>query len=153
MLRAGKKIQFSKEILKSQNGVLLSPVIDLCGLILRADRPVPEFILNFLQSKGVKVSRMPYKNEQCIKISGYYELKKTDIEQFISENSTLVNEQYEGLELVPIALDLQNEITEKSFKALDNAPIYGFYQGEQYTFSGHLMSDIGADFWTKKRSF
>lgn len=139
MLRAGKKIQLDKDQLISVNGMILSPVINLCDLILRADRPVPIDIKNFLESRNVKIERIIYKDEWHIQLSGHYELNKTDIKKFIQENESLTNEQYIDLDNVPVAVNLQNEIGEKLHAMKIGAPLTGIYDSTQYSISGGIL--------------
>jgi hypothetical protein len=113
MLRAAKKIQFCKDRLTSQNGILLSPIINLCGLILRSDRPLPDLIKNFLHSKGVEVSIVQYKEESYVRLCGIYTIEKSEVEMFISEHPELINEQKLGLNELPSALNLRQEIFDK----------------------------------------
>lgn len=113
MFRAGKKIEFNKDVLISENGILLSPVINLCGLILRADREIPYEIKSFLESKGVEVKRVIYQQESHIELSGYYKLTKTDLTQFVMEHLDLISKQYQGLKKVPSAVNLKKEISKK----------------------------------------
>lgn len=131
MLRASKKIEFENDHLTSQNGVLLSPVINLCGLILRSDKPVPEAIKDFLKNKGVQVKRVLYKNELYIRLTGHYMLSRAEVEQFNREHTDLIDEQKNGLENVPSAIHLQEEIIDKIHKI--GEPRTFTYQGTAYT--------------------
>ena len=133
MLRAAKRIVFDKDRLISQNGILLSPVINLCGLVLRSDRPVPKEIREFLEGKGIQVKRVRYKGELYIRLCGNYNLSRTDLENFISKHTDLINEQTRGLEDVPTASHLQKEIADK-INTIGERRV-SHYQGTEYTYS------------------
>lgn len=131
MLRAGASIKFNKDVLDSENGILLSPVINLCGLILRADRPIPDVIKIFLESKSVVVKRVRYKGDLLVRLSGYYKIFKTDVERFISDHQNLLNQQNIGLEEVPPAINLQREISAKIVKVKE--PLVFKHEGIKYS--------------------
>lgn len=113
MLRAGKNIEFRKDRLDSHNGILLSPIINLCGLILRADRPIPEPIKIFLESKGVDIKLIYYKEGPYISLRGHYEITKSDIESFIYSHAELVQDQKNGLDEISPSLNFQREIASR----------------------------------------
>jgi hypothetical protein len=58
MLRASKKITINTDYLHSNNGFMLSPVIDINGLILRSDQPLPVPIKEFFIAKNIKLNRI-----------------------------------------------------------------------------------------------
>tara|TARA_R110000868_G_scaffold120203_2_gene319043 strand:- start:633 stop:1460 length:828 start_codon:yes stop_codon:yes gene_type:complete len=140
MLRAAKSIKFGKDRLISQNGMLLSPVINLCGLILRADRPLPEIIKNFLDSKGLEVSIVQYKEDSYVRLRGIYTIDKSDIETFINNHTDLINEQKIGLNEAPPTVSLRQEISDKvdQIDAL-RGPMVVHKQGTNYTWEPSVM--------------
>lgn len=110
MLRAGKSVFLQQSIISSDNGIILAPIININGLILRADNPIPEPIKAFLQESGAEAGRVRYKGELLIRIKGIYKLRKEDISAFIEANSELIEAQKIGLESVPEAVKLREEI-------------------------------------------
>ena len=113
MLRAGKLIEIDKDELVSENGILIAPIINLCGLVLRADKPIPETIAFFLKNEGVEVHRMRYKNEMFIRINGVYALRKNRIEAFMAENLALVEAQLQNLDEIPESKVIADEVDSK----------------------------------------
>ena len=113
MLRAGKLIEIDKDELVSENGILIAPIINLCGLVLRADKPIPETIAFFLKNEGVEVHRMRYKEELFIRINGVYTLRKNRIEAFMAENLGLVEAQLQNLEEIPESKVIADEVDRK----------------------------------------
>ncbi len=139
MLRAAKQLNFNKDSLTSHNGVLLSPIINLCGLVLCADRPTPKTIYDFLHSKNITVTNEIYNGEAMISLRGYYEIKKEDILNFIFENIILCEAQLEQLDNIPLAVKLKNEISEKVGKADKGEALEGIEQGQPYSLIGGII--------------
>lgn len=124
MLRASSKITINSETITSNNGFILSTVINLNGLILRADRPIPQIIKDFLISKNIQVSRVripvqldettqnvPH-YEYYIRLYGTFSILKSDIVDFINnpKHTTLIEEQSSDLDQIPKADYLQSSI-------------------------------------------
>lgn len=79
MLREGKLIEINKDDLISKNELIIASVVNLCGLVLRADKSIPEKI----EDVDIKIIR--YKNEKFIGLTGVFTLRKARKKAFIDE--------------------------------------------------------------------
>lgn len=78
MLRAATKITLTPTSLDSSHGFILAPVIDIMGIVLRADNPIPDVIKNFLVTKGAIINRIKYEGELHVKIQGKWSLTQQE---------------------------------------------------------------------------
>lgn len=109
MLRAGKKIEIMTN-LSSQQGFIMAPIINLGGLILRADKAIPTAIQTFLEQHNIQVYRVAYKGTPCIRLRGTWELSQAKIRAFLQANPELAQAQTHNLEAVPVAHPVATEI-------------------------------------------
>ncbi len=112
MLRAAKKLFIDSPSFQSNNGFLLSPVIDINGLVLRADRTMEQQkpIKEFLESKGMVVSRVEVDKEFYIAISGEcFYLTMLEIKEFLQQNKDLIASQNQDLEQTPVANNMRKD--------------------------------------------
>lgn len=129
MLRSGKAISISFNKITSANGVILAPIININGLVLRADNPIPELIKDFLTSFHVEVDRVSYQGEPLVRLQGAYQLKADDISSFIEANADLVEAQKVGLDSVPEAIKIQEEV-QRAVEVRANRAEFGRYSYE-----------------------
>lgn len=131
MLRASKKITLVSGTIEFNNGFVLSALVNLNGLVLRADQPIPQLITDFLASKKIMIKkiRVTFKPnessrdillpcyEDYIKIYGTFSISKTEIRNFISSNEyhEILEETCKNLTLLERAEQLQSDI-EKQYK-------------------------------------
>lgn len=118
MLRAGKRITITAD-LKSEHGFILAPVIDVMGIILRADNPIPEAIKSFLAEKGAIIKRIRYQGEMHVKIQGQWSLTPQEAKAFIEANSALAAQQLENIARVPAAHEITAEVIAHIADVLD----------------------------------
>jgi hypothetical protein len=141
MLRAGKSIEINQDILNSEKGVIFAPIINLSGLVIRADREIPEPIQQFLSSHGAQVHRIRFKNELHILLKGTFRLNKAEIEAFIKEHGDLVNALKEDLEHVPVASQFQSDISAQ----LSQFFVIKEYHIGDVSISSNVFSPISAE--------
>lgn len=131
MLRASKKINLVSGIIEFKNGSAISTCINLNGLILRADQPMPTLITDFLASnhimiKKIKIAFKPDKStkdillpcyENYIMIYGTFSISKIDIKNFINSHEylELLKQTCKNLTQLERSEQLQSEI-EKQYK-------------------------------------
>lgn len=107
MLRSATKIIIQAKSYFNNKEILFAPIIDLFGLILRSDQPVPEAIKSFLQSLGAKINRIKIDNELFIMLQGKFNVTKFEVEQFIEQHKELVEKQKENIDAVAKATHMQ----------------------------------------------
>lgn len=107
MIRSARKIVIKSKSFQNLNGMIFSPIIDLNGLILRADQPIPELIKQFLESHGAIVNRVMINNELFVKLYGEFNITVFEIKQFMEQNKELIDAQSKDLERVSIATKMQ----------------------------------------------
>lgn len=132
MLRAGQKININLPI-HSENGFILAPVINLLGIILRADKPIPTAIQTFLEEKGAIINRVNYKGEGYVKIQGEWRLTAEEANAFVATNAALIAEQNVNLDRALVAQHLKTEILEHITEVRKN---HAFFS---YTHDDHCM--------------
>lgn len=131
MLRASKKITLASGTIEFNNGFVLSTSVNLNGLILRADQPIPQLITDFLASKKIMIKkiRIAFKPDEStkdillpcyedyIKIYGTFSISKIEIRNFMSsyEYHELLKETCKNLTPLERSEQLQSEI-EKQYK-------------------------------------
>jgi|GEM_PF-1879280 hypothetical protein len=125
MLRASKRVTIDTNVLQAHNGFILAPIIDLQGLVLRADYPVPEPIKCFLTTKNVNVGRVRvnYKDtklpedpdcyEYYVRIYGTFSISKREVTDFITNNAALMETQLRHIDDMPAAIKMQSCIEEQ----------------------------------------
>ncbi len=130
MLRAGKKIKINQSV-SSDRGIIMAPVIDLCGLILRADKDIPQTIKTFLNAHNVQAYRVRYQGKLCIRLRGTWALSASDIQKFIAANPVLVEQQKQNLESVPVIEKIAQEIKEDiKYQVEKNGVVMHYFQGK-----------------------
>ena len=134
MLQAAKKITIQSKTFQSSNGFLLSPIININGLILRADLSMEQQkpIKEFLESKGAIVSRVKIENELYIRVcGGFFNLTIFEINEFIRENGALIKAQTQELEQVPLAINMQNSFVMQYDVLKEQKTDYKYTDGKQ----------------------
>ena len=65
MLRSGKiiNIKAPERGISAKNAFIIAPVINLFGIMIRSDRPLPESIKTFLAGYGIIAGCVRYKQE------------------------------------------------------------------------------------------
>lgn len=121
MLRAGKQVDVKAVNIKSNGAYIIAPVIDLCGIKIRCDKPTPEVIKQFFASMGADVGRIRYKGELLARVRGDYELHLAIIESFIKENQALVDEHNSGADTIPSSQIIMEELKQEHLE--QNKPI------------------------------
>lgn len=123
MLRAAKRLIFESPKLKSYSGLLLSPCININGLIIRADRSMEEqrLIKDFLTAKGAIVHRFKINNELYVGIYGKaFQLSSSEVKEFLAKNKKLSILQTENLDKIPIAHNLMNALNGEYYEHLES---------------------------------
>lgn len=121
MLRAAHQLIIETKAFYNNKDIILSPIINLNGLILRSDNPIPETIKSFLNSKDIIVNRISIDGEYFVKLQGDFHITKFEIEQFIQQNKELVDSQLQDLDKVPIAKKLQESLA-NTYTEIKNKP-------------------------------
>lgn len=123
MLRAAKRLIFETAKIKSHSGLLLSPCININGLIIRADRSMQEqqLIKDFLNSKGAIVHRLKINNELYVSIYGkYFQLTIEEVREFLAKNKELSIHQTTHLDNIPVAHNLINALNGEYYENLQS---------------------------------
>lgn len=134
MLRAAHKLIIETKAFYNNNDLMLSPIINLNGLILRSDNPIPEIITSFLNSKDIIVNRISIDDEYFVKLQGNFHITKFEIEQFIQQNKELVDSQLKDLDKVPVAKKLQESLANK-YTEINNESNTSLYCNEKQVLS------------------
>jgi len=126
MLRAARRLIFESPKLKSYSGLLLSPCININGLIVRADRSMEEQrpIKDFLNAKGAVVHRFKINNELYIGIYGQaFQLCAKEIKEFLDQNKVLSTRQTEHLDEIPAANNLVNTLNGEYYEHVQSTVV------------------------------
>ena len=127
MIRASKQISLNANQIHFNNGFALAPIINLNGIVLRADRALTQQlpIKDFLSKHNAQVSRVRinYKNplsstdpddyEYYIRIHGTFVVSQKDTKEFIDTNAAFIANQLDGLEQIPTVTNMQFCIAEQ----------------------------------------
>lgn len=113
MLRSATKISIQAKTFQNYDGMMVSPIIEIEGLILRSDHPIPLKIKQFIEAKGGVVKRVTIDNEMFVKLSGEFNITKFEIYEFINQNFELVAQQLINLESLPKSLRLISKLSAK----------------------------------------
>lgn len=132
MLRAGREIKIDSTKLESKDAILIAPVINLFGIMIRCDRQTPEEIKKFFSSFGADVGRIKYKGELLARIRGNFKIDYSDVAKFIDNNKDLVSEQNANVAFIEDSIVLKNEIN-SDLKNHD-APITYIFQNKKHDF-------------------
>ena len=122
MIRASKQISLNANQIHFNNGFALAPIINLNGIVLRADRALTQQlpIKDFLSKHNAQVSRVRinYKNplsstdpddyEYYIRIHGTFVVSQKDTKEFIDTNAAFIANQLDGIEQIPTATNMQS---------------------------------------------
>ena len=144
MLRSGKKISIDNLKLLSNEGTILAPIIVINGLVLRADREIPEPIQQFLNNQGAEVERTQYESEWFISLKGRYCLTPESIKYFIEQNQSLIENEMKDLDKVAPGVNLQNEIKEAVREGMSENSLLTFTYGH-HKLSIHPSRILGED--------
>lgn len=144
MIRAGRQVSIKCAELQSIDGAIYAPIINLNGLILRADRELPTPIVDFFRKNNVLLNRIRYKGENIVILRGRYSLLASKIGLFINDNADLCSAQKEGLETIPPAIRLQREINESVFTPLPRPLRFGKREVSIPVQTGEEVLDIEA---------
>lgn len=136
MLRASKKVTLVSGTIEFNNGFVLSTSVNLNGLILRADQPIPQLITDFLASKKVMIKkiRIAFKPDEStkdillpcyedyIKIYGTFSISKTDVKNFIGsyEYRELLKQTCNNLTPLERSEQLQSDIEKQYILCLQH---------------------------------
>lgn len=118
MLRSATKIIIQAKSYFNNNEILFAPIIDVFGLILRSDQPVPEAIKSFLQALGAQINRIKIDNELFIMLQGKFNITKFEVEQFIEQHKELVDKQKENIDAVATAIHMQQVFAKEHARIL-----------------------------------
>lgn len=114
MLRSAKKIEINSKSVHGDNVLLLAPVIDICGVIIRADRTTPALIKDFFADFGAEVGRVKYRDELFARVRGTFNILRDEIESFKAQHADLIKEQYDDadkiLESKAITAEVEQDI-------------------------------------------
>ena len=118
MIRASKRISLSANQINFNNSFALSPIIDLNGIVLRADRSLSEQkpIQDFLSKYNAQVSRVKAitdEYESYIRIYGTFNISQKDTNKFLVNNVNFMLNQLEDLEKIDIATNMHSCIVEQ----------------------------------------
>ncbi len=127
MIRASKRISLNANQINFNNSFAVSPIIDLNGIVLRADRSLSEQkpIQDFLSKYNAQVSRVmmqyrtlstqsiTYEYENYIRIYGTFNISQKDTNKFLVNNVDFMLNQLENLEKIDIATNMHFCIVEQ----------------------------------------
>jgi hypothetical protein len=129
MLRASQKVTLTSNTIEFENGFILSTILDLNGLIIRANQPLAQPIKDFLIPKNIKINRirvafLPDQDttderephyEYYIRIYGTFSISKAEISAFINQPEYIALSSTTDDEItdMPVASKLQSLIEKK----------------------------------------
>lgn len=87
MFKAGKKIQFKGNIVRSNLGIYVAPAIDFLGLTLNATTPILKSTEKFFQDHGAIVQIIQEDGDHLIRMSGQFDISKQNIMAFLAIQS------------------------------------------------------------------
>lgn len=123
MLRSAKGIKISSGIIEYYDGFALAPVININGLILRSDHPIPEAYTSFLASIGATANRVRMNEEIFVRVTGQFNTTQRKIAEFLETVPEIVAAQAANLETVPIALRFRDILLEAAHTKYSGRPV------------------------------
>ncbi len=84
MLMSARKIEVRSKTFQLYDGFMLSPVININGLMVSAANPIDQRIKDFIESKGGKINRMRIAGELLIRLVGEFNITHQEVQDFIS---------------------------------------------------------------------
>jgi len=117
MFKSGRSIHIAAPILANMNAIQVAPLINLHGLILKADQAIHPEIMSFLTSKGLIIQQIEEDGDKLIRISGTYRLDKNDVQEFLRKNpqfsSQVESKEEQESDAVNFQAQLKQMITNK----------------------------------------
>lgn len=123
MLRSAKAIKISSGVIQNYDGFALAPVININGLILRSDHPIPEAYKSFLVSIGAAVTRVRMNGEMFVRVTGQFNTTQRAIAEFLETVPDIVSDQAANLETVPVALRFRDILLDAAQTKYSGRPV------------------------------
>lgn len=134
MLTAVKKVSVSQNM-QIKDGFILAPIIDINGLVLRADKEIPEEYNRFLTSQNCNITRVTIDGEVFVRIIGRLALTADEVMTFLRSVPRVVLAQAENIDKMPPAIKF-HEIIKKQIRRQNfrSAVVANYESGFQVDF-------------------
>lgn len=89
MLKSAKLIRVSSRLFKSIAGVMVTPKLNLQGMVLSSATPIPKEVTDFFSSKGAKIEFLEEDGDRLLRLTGSFEISAEEVQKFLSKYPSL----------------------------------------------------------------
>jgi len=84
-MKSGARIDIEGRSFENVQGIFVAPFIDIFGLTLAADKPIPDEVRSFLAKKGIEVQQIVEDGDQLVRLSGTFKVSREELAKFQSD--------------------------------------------------------------------